>query len=65
MSIFFKKVYSIEFLPMVIFCPDIGLDVVGIWKSTVGSGAVAKKKCLTIGTVQLTGFHNVQQGLLS
>lgn len=43
MSIFFKKVYSIEFLPMVIFCPDIGLGVVGIWKSTVGSGAVAKK----------------------
>lgn len=35
--------YSIEFLPMVIFCPDIGWGVVGIWKSTVGSGAVEKK----------------------
>lgn len=39
----FRKVLSTEFLPMVIFCPDIGLGVVGICKSTVGSGAVQKK----------------------
>lgn len=43
MSIFFKKVYSIEFLLMVIFCLDIGLDVVGIWKLIVGFGVVVKK----------------------
>lgn len=49
---------------MVIFCPDIGLGVVGICKSTVGSGTV-QKNGLTIRTVQLTGFHNVQQGLFS
>lgn len=50
---------------MVIFCPDIGFGVVGICKSTVGSGAVPKKNGLTIRTVQLTGFHNVQQGLFT
>lgn len=38
----FKKVFSTELLPMVIFCPDIGLGVVGICTSTVGSGAVQK-----------------------
>lgn len=35
--------YSIEFLLMVIFCLDIGLGVVGIWKLIVGFGVVEKK----------------------
>lgn len=36
----FRKVFSIEFLLMVIFCLDIGLGVVGICKLIVGFGVV-------------------------